>query len=460
MFKVIDARDVVQHAVFMIQKEMADRIVAKPGGKDYGALGVMIRTYADVTTVAQGRRGLVRAAAEDRLDGDQDRAARRRAARADRRRGALLARSCTPRSASAARRCAMRCARSSTDDAIDAALATTGDRRQPPRRDARHRRVRARSRAPLEHSMPELPEVETVRRTLAARGRREDRRRCGTAARACTCSASRRARSCASSSARRITAIRRHGKYLLLDTDTPRLAARPPRHDRPLADRRRRRRRARKHTHLVLWLDDGRELRFVDARRFGQIDVVARDRRARASGARRARPRSARARHRRRAALRARARPQDDAQGVRARSERARRRRQHLRERGAVAGAAAADDARAQAHRATPRAGSPRRSSRCCTTRSTTAARACATSSTPTEPRARTRIICGSTGARVSRVCAARRRSGARSTKDGQRITVQRVRPRKGLTPLGVSLRVSVARAVRPQCSTTPPTKT
>jgi 16S rRNA (adenine1518-N6/adenine1519-N6)-dimethyltransferase len=51
MFKVIDVRDRVQHAVFMIQKEMADRIVAKPGGKDYGALGVMIRTYADVTTV-------------------------------------------------------------------------------------------------------------------------------------------------------------------------------------------------------------------------------------------------------------------------------------------------------------------------------------------------------------------------------------------------------------------------
>jgi 16S rRNA (adenine1518-N6/adenine1519-N6)-dimethyltransferase len=30
---------------------MADRIVAKPGTKEYGALGVMIRTYADVTTV-------------------------------------------------------------------------------------------------------------------------------------------------------------------------------------------------------------------------------------------------------------------------------------------------------------------------------------------------------------------------------------------------------------------------
>jgi 16S rRNA (adenine1518-N6/adenine1519-N6)-dimethyltransferase len=51
IFKVIDVRDVVRFAVFMIQKEMADRIVAKPGTKEYGALGVMVRTYCDVTTV-------------------------------------------------------------------------------------------------------------------------------------------------------------------------------------------------------------------------------------------------------------------------------------------------------------------------------------------------------------------------------------------------------------------------
>jgi 16S rRNA (adenine1518-N6/adenine1519-N6)-dimethyltransferase len=51
IFKVIDVRDVVRFAVFMIQKEMADRIVAKPSTKEYGALGVMVRTYCDVTTV-------------------------------------------------------------------------------------------------------------------------------------------------------------------------------------------------------------------------------------------------------------------------------------------------------------------------------------------------------------------------------------------------------------------------
>lgn len=51
IFKVIDARDVVKFAVFMVQKEMADRIVAKPGTKEYGALGVMVRTYCEVLTV-------------------------------------------------------------------------------------------------------------------------------------------------------------------------------------------------------------------------------------------------------------------------------------------------------------------------------------------------------------------------------------------------------------------------
>jgi 16S rRNA (adenine1518-N6/adenine1519-N6)-dimethyltransferase len=51
IFKVIDARDIVRFAVFMVQKEMADRIVAKPATKEYGALGVMVCTYCDVSTV-------------------------------------------------------------------------------------------------------------------------------------------------------------------------------------------------------------------------------------------------------------------------------------------------------------------------------------------------------------------------------------------------------------------------
>jgi 16S rRNA (adenine1518-N6/adenine1519-N6)-dimethyltransferase len=57
LFRVLDARAVVRCAVVMIQKEMADRIVAPPGTKAYGVLGVMIRTYADVSMVARVSAG-------------------------------------------------------------------------------------------------------------------------------------------------------------------------------------------------------------------------------------------------------------------------------------------------------------------------------------------------------------------------------------------------------------------
>jgi 16S rRNA (adenine1518-N6/adenine1519-N6)-dimethyltransferase len=57
IFRMIDARDVVKFAVFMVQKEMADRIVAKPATREYGALGVMVRTYCDVSTVIKVNAG-------------------------------------------------------------------------------------------------------------------------------------------------------------------------------------------------------------------------------------------------------------------------------------------------------------------------------------------------------------------------------------------------------------------
>ena len=122
--------------------------------------------------------------------------------------------------------------------------------------------------------MPELPEVETVRRTLApaigARitsawtsgmglhmGKRPPRARLRGLVGA------------------RITGVRRHGKFLIVETDgdwvivahlgmTGRLRLCAA--DEPRA----------KHTHVVLGLG-ARDLRFVDARRFGQVDVVARE---------------------------------------------------------------------------------------------------------------------------------------------------------------------------------------
>jgi len=123
--------------------------------------------------------------------------------------------------------------------------------------------------------MPELPEVETVRRTLApalgARiigvwdsgkglhmGRKPPR---GKLARLVGAT---------------ITKLRRHGKYLLIDTDTPStLLVHLGMTGRFLITAKSSPRA--KHTHVVLDLGE-RELRFVDARRFGQVDVVDRAR--------------------------------------------------------------------------------------------------------------------------------------------------------------------------------------
>ncbi len=121
--------------------------------------------------------------------------------------------------------------------------------------------------------MPELPEVETVRRTLAPA--------VGATIRAVWDSGKglHMRRKPPRARLRRlvgatITAVRRHGKYLLLDTTgglsllvhlgmTGRLRIQPKSDARA------------NHTHVVLDLGE-RELRFSDPRRFGQIDVVER----------------------------------------------------------------------------------------------------------------------------------------------------------------------------------------
>ncbi|MEE9187289.1 MAG: 16S rRNA (adenine(1518)-N(6)/adenine(1519)-N(6))-dimethyltransferase RsmA [Bacteroidota bacterium] len=49
LFKLIDACDVVQNAVVMIQLEVAERIVARPHTKDYGILSVFCQFYSKPT---------------------------------------------------------------------------------------------------------------------------------------------------------------------------------------------------------------------------------------------------------------------------------------------------------------------------------------------------------------------------------------------------------------------------
>jgi len=50
---LIASRGCVHRALLMLQKEMARRLIAAPGGKDYGRLSVMLQYCADVDVVAE-----------------------------------------------------------------------------------------------------------------------------------------------------------------------------------------------------------------------------------------------------------------------------------------------------------------------------------------------------------------------------------------------------------------------
>jgi formamidopyrimidine-DNA glycosylase len=121
--------------------------------------------------------------------------------------------------------------------------------------------------------MPELPEAETIRRQLEA----EVLGRTIVAARARTARSVRRHRSCRDFSAcvagRKITAVGRRGKAVVLTLDGSRTliirlgmtgTIRVVSAGEPLT----------KHTHVILSLDDGRDVRFEDVRKFGEAHVA------------------------------------------------------------------------------------------------------------------------------------------------------------------------------------------
>ena len=54
LFRLLDTADegqVLRDATLMVQREVADRIVATPGGKDYGAMSIQVQLVADVERV-------------------------------------------------------------------------------------------------------------------------------------------------------------------------------------------------------------------------------------------------------------------------------------------------------------------------------------------------------------------------------------------------------------------------
>lgn len=48
LFKMIDHFSQIDSAVIMLQKEVAERVVANPGNKNYGILSIMMQTFAEV----------------------------------------------------------------------------------------------------------------------------------------------------------------------------------------------------------------------------------------------------------------------------------------------------------------------------------------------------------------------------------------------------------------------------
>jgi len=130
--------------------------------------------------------------------------------------------------------------------------------------------------------MPELPEVETIARGLAKRvigdvvesvwlGQKKEPLKSPASEIAATLEQS------------RISAVRRMGKHIVFDLELVRRSVRPTRSKaqwivhlgmtgrlqvcEPQAE-------VVKHTHAILKLSSGRELRFVDPRRFGRLSVA------------------------------------------------------------------------------------------------------------------------------------------------------------------------------------------
>ncbi len=57
VFRLIEHRDLFSQMVLMFQREVGERLVAPPGGKDYGILSVLSQLWFDISTVTLVRPG-------------------------------------------------------------------------------------------------------------------------------------------------------------------------------------------------------------------------------------------------------------------------------------------------------------------------------------------------------------------------------------------------------------------
>jgi len=58
LIRLIIQRRYVSRAILMFQKELSERICAKPGGKDYGRISVMLRYCSDISKIADVKASL------------------------------------------------------------------------------------------------------------------------------------------------------------------------------------------------------------------------------------------------------------------------------------------------------------------------------------------------------------------------------------------------------------------
>ena len=57
IFRLIEHRDLFKRSVLMFQREVGERLVASPGGKDYGILSVLCQLWYDIQTVTLVKPG-------------------------------------------------------------------------------------------------------------------------------------------------------------------------------------------------------------------------------------------------------------------------------------------------------------------------------------------------------------------------------------------------------------------
>jgi len=56
--RIIESREQIERSILMVQREVADRLQASPGSRDYGSMSIFVQFHAEVETVAHVSRNV------------------------------------------------------------------------------------------------------------------------------------------------------------------------------------------------------------------------------------------------------------------------------------------------------------------------------------------------------------------------------------------------------------------